>query len=113
MPRGHSSVSPWSTVTSSIGTPSCSAAICAHAVSCPCPCGEVPLRTVTAPSGSTVTPPGFPGAESTDLHVAGEADAEQLSAALGPPPGLLGPKTRVVAGLERQIERLSYSRCRR
>ena len=72
---------------------------------------SLPVRRGAAPNGDrTVGLDGdaasFPGAESADLHVAGEADPEQLSAALGAPPGLFGPKTRVVAGLERQIERL-------
>ena len=72
---------------------------------------SLPVRRGAAPNGDRTVgldgdAAGFPGAESADLHVAGEADPEQLSAALGAPPGLFGPKTRVVAGLERQIERL-------
>jgi hypothetical protein len=35
--------------------PSLSLASIAHAVSCPCPCGEVPVRIVAVPSGWTST----------------------------------------------------------
>ena len=71
---------------------------------------SLPVRRGAAPHGDRTVgldsdAAGFPGAESADLHVAGEADAEQLPA-LGAPPGLFGPKTRVVPGLECQIERL-------
>ena len=41
----------------SIGTPSTAETICANAVSCPCPCGDVPAITVTPPSGRTSTEP--------------------------------------------------------
>jgi hypothetical protein len=41
------------TVIFSIGMPSWSLAIIAHAVACPWPCGEVPVSTVAVPSGCT------------------------------------------------------------
>ena len=47
------SVSPCTTVTSSSPMPKASATICAKAVSWPCPCGDTPVITVTAPVGST------------------------------------------------------------
>ena len=45
-------VSPCSTSTSSNATPSWSATIWLHAVSCPWPCGLVPVMTSTLPVGS-------------------------------------------------------------
>ena len=50
-------VSPCSTTTSSMGTPSRSAAICAKLVSWPCPCGVAPVITVTLPEISMRTQP--------------------------------------------------------
>ena len=57
-PNGVASVSPSTTRTLSIGTPSSPAASCAIVVSSPCPCEVTPASTVTAPEGSirTVTP---------------------------------------------------------
>src|SRR5579863_7681832 len=55
MPYCTSDVSPWETRTSSISTPSSSPAICAKVVSSPCPCGEIPVSTVTLPDGSIFT----------------------------------------------------------
>ena len=46
-PNGAVSVSPWMTSTSSNGIPSASAAIWLHAVTCPWPCGEVPVTIST------------------------------------------------------------------
>ena len=42
---------------SSIGTPMRSATICAKVVSCPCPCGDTPVITVTFPEISMRTQP--------------------------------------------------------
>src|SRR3972149_216318 len=50
-PLGETAVSPKRTSTSSIGTPSSSAAIWAKAVSLPCPCGVAPVMTTTLPVG--------------------------------------------------------------
>ena len=47
------SVSPHTTSILSIGMPVCSDAIIDHAVTCPWPCGEVPVYTIARPSGST------------------------------------------------------------
>ncbi len=44
-------VSPCSTSTSDGSQPSWSATICDQAVSCPCPCGEVPVTTWNVPVG--------------------------------------------------------------
>src|SRR5437763_112405 len=55
MPYCTMAVSPCSTMMSSIGTPSSSAAICAKVVSSPCPCGDAPVMTVTLPVGSIFT----------------------------------------------------------
>ena len=52
MPFGEIWVSPCSTSTSSNGTPSWSATIWLHAVSCPWPCGDEPVTTSTLPVGS-------------------------------------------------------------
>ena len=52
-PGGTSAESPQTISTAAGSTPSSSAAICANVVSCPWPCGEEPVRTVTRPSGST------------------------------------------------------------
>ena len=57
MPRGTLRVSECSMRTSSIGTPSVHDTSCAHVVSWPWPCGEVPVLTVTMPSSSTVHVP--------------------------------------------------------
>jgi hypothetical protein len=51
-PYGTIAVSPMSTVTASIGTPSSSATIWASAVRVPCPCSVTPASAVTAPEGS-------------------------------------------------------------
>ena len=51
MPSADTAVSPWSTSTSSGSTPSASAVICDQVVTCPWPCGEVPVITVTLPVG--------------------------------------------------------------
>ena len=53
-PRGTTALSPKRRTTSSIGTPSRSAAICANVVSWPWPCGEEPDRMTTRPLGSIV-----------------------------------------------------------
>ena len=50
-------VSEWTTRTVSNGTPRTAEAICANAVSCPCPCGDTPVSTVTVPSACTSTEP--------------------------------------------------------
>src|SRR5262249_56608621 len=55
MPYCTTEVSPWTTNTSSIETPSMSATIWANDVSSPWPCGEMPVSTVTLPVGSTRT----------------------------------------------------------
>lgn len=53
-------VSPVVTRTSSIGTPSSAAAICANTVSCPWPCEVSPVDTCTRPAVSTSTcPPSY------------------------------------------------------
>ena len=54
-PIGVIDVSPWRTTTSSNSTPSRSARIWANVVSWPWPCGEVPVKAVTVPLGSTRT----------------------------------------------------------
>src|SRR5579859_43419 len=54
-PCGAVRVSPCSTSTSSKATPSWSATIWLHEVSCPCPCGLVPVTTSTLPVGRTRT----------------------------------------------------------
>ena len=74
--------------------PSRSATICAIVVSSPCPCGEVPVNTVTAPVMCTRTiadshrpvcrpKPGRPGdarrRQAADLGVGGVADPAQLA----------------------------------
>jgi len=51
IPRRVTDVSPCHTSTSSGETPSPSATIWDHEVSCPCPCGDVPVRTITFPNG--------------------------------------------------------------
>ena len=51
-PRGEVWVSPCSTSTSSNATPSLSATIWLHAVSCPCPWALAPVITSTLPVGS-------------------------------------------------------------
>jgi hypothetical protein len=56
-PWGAPPVSPWRTVTSSGLTPSASATICAHVVSCPCPWALEPVTSVTVPVRSTRTLP--------------------------------------------------------
>ncbi len=55
MPYWTTPVSPWITVTSLILTPNSSATICANEVSCPCPWGDAPVKTVTFPVGSIRT----------------------------------------------------------
>ena len=50
-------VSPVVTWTSSIGTPSSWATICANDVSCPCPCEVSPVETLTRPLVSIWTWP--------------------------------------------------------
>ena len=57
MPRpcGPVPVSPWITSTFSGSVPSRSATICASVVSSPWPCGDVPVKTVTAPVMCTRT----------------------------------------------------------
>ena len=57
VPRGTLRVSECTTLTSPIGTPSVHETSCAHVVSWPWPCGEVPVLTVTVPSSSTVQVP--------------------------------------------------------
>ena len=62
------SVSPVSSRTLSIGTPSHSLSNCAKLVSCPCPFDTVPMMTSTRPSGCTVSSArsrGMPVAVST------------------------------------------------
>jgi len=54
-PSGIMSVSPHLSVIRSTGMPSLSLASIAHAVACPWPCGEVPVRIVALPSGWTST----------------------------------------------------------
>ena len=54
-PIGVLPVSPWRTAILSKSTPRRSATICEKVVSCPCPWGEMPVITVTAPEGSTRT----------------------------------------------------------
>src|SRR6266567_852630 len=49
MPNGAVSVSPSSTTTSSAGSPSSWATICAQVVSCPWPCDLVPVRRIALP----------------------------------------------------------------
>ena len=51
MPSGVTCVSPCRTVMSSGVTPRPSATICDHVVSCPWPCGDVPVATTTLPVG--------------------------------------------------------------
>ncbi len=53
MPYGARPVSPWMTSMSSTGMPMMSLAIWLHAVSCPWPCGEVPVTSSTLPVGFT------------------------------------------------------------
>ena len=48
-------MSPHFTVILSTGMPSSSLASMAHTVSCPWPCGEVPVKIVALPSGWTST----------------------------------------------------------
>src|SRR5712692_8595312 len=48
-------VSPWTTLTMSMGICSSSATSCAKAVSCPWPCEAEPVSTVTRPSSATTT----------------------------------------------------------
>ena len=57
-PKGIAAVSPPTTVTHSIGTPSASAATCANEVSCPCPWLAAPVATTACPDASirTVAP---------------------------------------------------------
>ena len=55
MPFGATRVSPCSTRTSSNGTPSLSATIWLHAVSCPWPCALDPVTTSTLPVASIRT----------------------------------------------------------
>jgi hypothetical protein len=57
LPRGSSAVSECSTSTASGATPRVEATNRAKAVSWPWPCGAVPVRTVTRPSGPTATAP--------------------------------------------------------
>ena len=54
-PIGVLLVSPWRTAILLKSAPSSSATIWAKVVSCPCPCGEMPVITVTVPLGSTRT----------------------------------------------------------
>ena len=54
-PRFTRPVSECTTRTASNGTPSTAEASWAKAVSCPWPCGEVPVSTVTVPSAFTST----------------------------------------------------------
>ena len=56
-PRGTTALSEWTTRTASNGTPRTAEAICAIAVSWPCPCGDTPVSTVTVPSACTSTEP--------------------------------------------------------
>ena len=51
IPYGARPVSPWITSMSSTGMPRESLAIWLHAVSWPCPCGEVPVTSSTLPVG--------------------------------------------------------------
>ena len=115
-PRGTSSVSECSTRTSSIGTPSASAMICANV-------GLVALavRARADARGDRAVVFDLDRAEllvehqrRADLEVRRDADAEQLRVAALAPRGLLGAQ-RVVAGvLERDVERLRRTRrCRR
>ncbi len=54
-PIGPVAVSPWMTSTTAGSVPKRSATICAKPVSCPCPCGDAPVKTVTVPVGCTRT----------------------------------------------------------
>ena len=63
MPSGVIAVSPCSTSTSSGSTPSPSATICDQLVSWPCPCGDVPVFTMTPPPGvHSIVAPSHPPA---------------------------------------------------
>ena len=57
MPLGTTAVSPCSTATSSMGTPSSSETICAKVVSSPWPWGDTPVSTVVLPVKSRRTVP--------------------------------------------------------
>ena len=57
MPKGIFEVSPCTTSTASISTPSLSAMICAKVVSWPWPWLWVPVKKVTEPVGCTRTSP--------------------------------------------------------
>ena len=99
-------MSPKSTVIRSIGMPRRSLATIAQDVWWPCPCGVLPLKTVTVPSGFIRTMRGLrPVRRAGDLDVARHADAELLGVAGGATALLLGAHRCVVDGLERAVER--------
>ena len=106
VPLGTSSVSPLTTVTFSIGSPSRSAAIIAKVVSCPWPCENEPVRTIAPPSAVISTSPNSLLAERVrDLDVRAEPDPELRRAALVAPPPLLRAQLVVAGGAEREVER--------
>src|SRR5579864_7740127 len=75
MPYCTSDVSPCDTRTSSIPTPNSSPTIWAKVVSSPCPCGEIPVSTVTLPDGSILTV----ALSQPPAGVAGEGPNAQIS----------------------------------
>ncbi len=106
-PRGIRSVSPCFTVIFSIGMSRCSLASIAQAVACPCPCGDVPVSTVTVPSGCTSTAASsLNAAPAGDLDEHRDADAELHRVATLAPGGLLGAQTGVARRLQHRVERL-------
>ena len=99
-------MSPCLTVIFSIGMPRCSLASMAHAVACPWPCGEVPVSTVTVPSGVHLDR-GVLGerAAAGDLDEHRDPDPELHRVAALPAGGLLGPQLGVAAGLQHLVQR--------
>ena len=74
-PRGTRPLSECTTSIVSIATPITEDTICANAVSWPCPCGDVPVSTVTAPSAPHLDGAELLRGERRDLHVAADPDA--------------------------------------
>ena len=100
-------MSPCLTVIFSIGMSRCSLASIAQAVACPWPCGEVPVSTVTVPSGCTSTAAlSLNAAAAGDLDEHRDADADLHRVAALAPGGLLGPQVGVTGRVEHRVERL-------
>ena len=106
VPLGTSSVSPLTTVTFSIGSPSRSAAIIANVVSWPWPCENEPVCTIAPPSDVIST---SPYSASPSGFVISVYELMPIPSSIAPPslaaPALLGAQLLVAGGAQREVER--------